>query len=106
MPPSRVRQLYNTVTIPTFTYAADVWYTGIHKPTKSIKNRESIAVTNKLVSVQRRVAKLITSSLSSTAGDIMDAHANLLPVDPQNTLPSRHSHHIPPYNSPTTPSLS
>ena len=81
MPPSHVHQLYNTVTIPAFTYAADVWYTGIHKPTESIKNQGSIAVTNKLVSVQRRVAKLITGSLSSTAGDIMDAHANLLPVD-------------------------
>jgi len=27
MPPSRIHQLYNTITIPAFTYAADVWYT-------------------------------------------------------------------------------
>jgi ribonuclease HI len=81
MPPSRVRQLYNTVAVPAFTYAADVWYMGIHKPADSSKNRGSVAVTNRLVSVQRRVAKLITGSLSSTAGDVMDAHANLLPVD-------------------------
>ena len=81
MPPNRVRQLYNTVAVPAFTYAADVWYTGIHKPSDSPKSRGSIAVTNKLISVQRRVAKTIIGSLSSTAGDVMDVHANLLPVD-------------------------
>ena len=81
MPPSPVHQLYNTVAVPAFTYAADVWYTGIHKLVESIKNQGSIAVTNKLVSVQRHVAKLFVGSLSSTAGNIMDVHANLLPVD-------------------------
>jgi hypothetical protein len=81
MPPSRVRQLYNTIAVPTFTYAADVWYTGTHKPGNSSKKWGSIAVTNKLVSVQRRVAKLITGSLSTTTGDVLDVHTNLLPID-------------------------
>ena len=34
-----------------------------------------------MVSVQRRVAKLITGSLSTTAGDVLDVHTNLLLVD-------------------------
>ena len=48
---------------------------------EGLENQGSIAVTNKLVSVQRCVAKLIIGSLSSTAGNVMDVHANLLPVD-------------------------
>jgi hypothetical protein len=81
MPPSCIRQLYNTVAVPAIMYAADIWYTGTHKPRNSSKKWGSIAVTNKLVSVQQHVTTLITGSLSSTAGDVLDAHANLLPVD-------------------------
>jgi len=29
MPPCRIHQLYNTVAVPAFTYAADIWFTGI-----------------------------------------------------------------------------
>lgn len=81
MPPSRIRQLYNTVAVPAFTYAADVWYTGIHQSPSGRKRLGSVAVTKKLIPVQRRAAKLVTGSLSTTAGDVLDAHANLLPVD-------------------------
>ncbi|KAG5735422.1 hypothetical protein E4T56_gene12779 [Termitomyces sp. T112] len=63
MPPHCMCQLYNTVAIPAFTYAADVWYTG------------------KIGAAQRQAAKIITGTLSTMAGDVLDAHANLLPVD-------------------------
>ncbi|KAF5367638.1 hypothetical protein D9615_010583 [Tricholomella constricta] len=81
MPPHRIRQLYNTVAVPAFTYAADIWYTGVQNPPGSKKRTGSVAVTKKLVPVQRRAAKLVTGSLSTTAGDVLDAHTNLLPVD-------------------------
>ncbi|KAF5374596.1 hypothetical protein D9615_008913 [Tricholomella constricta] len=45
------------------------------------KRLGSIAVTRKLIPVQRRAAKLVTGSLSTTAGDVLDVHTNLLPVD-------------------------
>jgi hypothetical protein len=64
MPPDRVRQLYNTVAVPAFTYAADVWYSGIFSPTNRRKDHGSIAVTRKLTSVQRRATKTISGSLS------------------------------------------
>src|SRR5204862_229536 len=69
MSPRMVRQLFNTVAVPAFTYAADVWYTGIHKPTSGSKRLGSIAVTNKLTSIQRRVTKIATGSLNSAAAD-------------------------------------
>ncbi|KAF8234869.1 hypothetical protein L208DRAFT_1009994, partial [Tricholoma matsutake] len=54
MPPSRVHQLYNMVAIPAFTYAADIWYTGIHSSPSMKKRLGSILITNKLISVQCR----------------------------------------------------
>jgi hypothetical protein len=40
----------------------------------------SVKVTNKLHSVQRKVAKAITGGLSTTAGDILDVHSFILPI--------------------------
>ena len=37
---SGVKQLYNTVAVPRFTYSAEVWYTPLHHPTGS---RNSVA---------------------------------------------------------------
>ncbi|KAF5384346.1 hypothetical protein D9615_003173 [Tricholomella constricta] len=81
MPPHRIRQLYNTVAVPAFTYAADVWYTGVHDSPSGKKRLGSVAITKKLTPVQRRAAKLVTGSLSTTASDVLDAHTNLLPID-------------------------
>ena len=81
MPPNRIHQLYNTVAIPALSYAADVWYSGIHHSPSGNKRLGSVALTKKLTSIQRRVAQTITGSLSTTAGDVLNAHANLLPVD-------------------------
>ena len=81
MPPRRLRQLYNTVAIPAFTYAADVWFTNIHRPTGGSKSLGSVKVATKIGPIQRRVANLITGALSTTAGDTLEAHANLLPID-------------------------
>ena len=75
------RQLYNTVSVPGFTYAAEVWYTGLHKPSEGSNMKGLVAITNKLKSMQCKVAIAITGALSSTAGDILDAHANILPID-------------------------
>lgn len=81
LPPSRVRQLYNTVAVPAFTYAADIWYTGTHKPAEGGNMKGSVGTTRLLRSVQRKAAKFITGALNTTAGDVMDIHANLLPID-------------------------
>ena len=78
---SGTKQLYNTVADPRFTYRAEVWYTPLHWPAGAKNMRGSVKVTNKLRSVQRKVAKAITGGLSTTAGDILDVHSYILPVD-------------------------
>ena len=78
---SGTKQLYNTVAIPRFTYGAEVWYVPLHRPAGAKNMQGSVKVTNKLRSVQRKVAKAITGGLSTTAGDILDVHSYILPVD-------------------------
>jgi ribonuclease HI len=81
MSASGVRQLYNTVAVPGFTYGAEVWYTGLSKPVEEGNTRGSVAITNKLKSIQRKVASTITGAIRTTAGDTLDAHANIWPID-------------------------
>jgi hypothetical protein len=81
MSASGVRQLYNTVAVPRFSYGAEVWYTGLFKPSVEGNTKGSVAIINKLWSIQRKVASTITGAIRTTAGDVLDVHANLLPVD-------------------------
>jgi hypothetical protein len=53
----------------------------VHKPERAKKMKGSVAITNKLWSIQWNVAKVITGGLSTVAGDISDIHAFILPVD-------------------------
>ena len=78
---SGVKQLYNTMAVPRFTYGAKVWYTPLHRPNGSKNTRGSVKVTNKLRSIQRKITKTITGGLSTMAGDILNAHAYVLPID-------------------------
>jgi hypothetical protein len=81
MSASGVRQQYNTVAVPGFTYGAEVWYMSLFKLGGIGNTKGSVAITNKLKSIQRKVAVTITGALCTTAGDILDVHANILPID-------------------------
>jgi hypothetical protein len=49
--PTGIKQLYNTVAVPRFTYSAEVWYTYLYKPVGLKKTKGSVAITNKLQSI-------------------------------------------------------
>jgi ribonuclease HI len=69
-----MRTYYLTVAVPRLLYAADVFLipaTGQRKGSKGS--------VNKLARIQRQAALDITGALRSTANDMLDAHANLLP---------------------------
>ena len=76
---SGTKQLYNTVAIPRFTYSAEVCYMPLHPGVKNMCS--SVKFLNKLCSVQQKVAKVITGGLSTTAGDILNIHLFILPID-------------------------
>ena len=75
------KQLYNMVAVPRFTYGAGVWYFPIYEPQGTQKSRGSVSVNNKLRTAQRKVAMAIMGGLRTTAGDVLDAHAYILPID-------------------------
>ncbi|KAF5335307.1 hypothetical protein D9611_011657 [Ephemerocybe angulata] len=98
-----MRQLYKAVGIPKMTYAADVWYVPPQKPVGGKKRVGSTDALRKLARVQRIAMIAITGAMGSTAGDVLDAHAGVEPMEVQLltihrraftrmcTLPKRHA---------------
>ena len=64
-----LRRLYIAVAIPKIIYAADVWFTAVHKPPGAKKQRGSVAAFHKLTKAQRMAAIAITGCLKTTATD-------------------------------------
>ena len=77
---SGMRQLYLTVAAPKMTYAAEIWYTIPHKKTDTSKKRTgSVKFTDRVQSAQRRATITILGAMSTTAGDVLNAHALIPP---------------------------
>ena len=75
-----LQQLYLSIAIPRMLYAADIFLTpqqNVGKKTKDGKIKQ--AILNKLASVQRRAAIMITGAMKTTATDITEVMANLMP---------------------------
>ncbi|KAF5322573.1 hypothetical protein D9619_001116 [Psilocybe cf. subviscida] len=76
-----MRQLYRSVGLPKLTYAADLWYEPPHIKPNNKKRSGSVRVLGQLQRIQRMAAIAITGALKSTAGDVLDIHANLIPIE-------------------------
>ena len=76
-----MRQLYQAVAVPSFMYAADIWFKPVDRSLEGQKARGSVGVSRKLASVQRIATVAITGALRTTATDMMEAHANLWPME-------------------------
>ncbi|RDB28923.1 putative RNA-directed DNA polymerase from transposon X-element [Hypsizygus marmoreus] len=107
-----MRQLYLSIAIPRMLYAADIFLTPQRQIVQAPNARKSgRAIINKLASVQRRAAIMITGAMNSTPGDVLDVLANLLPfhllVDQHRqraalrlaTRPEGHPLHLPVRNA-------
>jgi ribonuclease HI len=75
-----MRQLYNSVIMPKILYAADVWITPLEKKPNAKKTTGSVAAIRRLSSVQRIATIAITGAIRSTATNVLEAHANVLPM--------------------------
>src|SRR6266481_7662636 len=78
--PWLMRQLYQAVALPCFTYAADVWFTLVTRDVGGGKARGLAGVVCRLVSVQQISTIAVTSALHTSATDILELHANLPPI--------------------------
>ena len=75
-----MRQLYTAVAVPKITYAADVWFTLPHYSSPTAKNRTgSVKFIKRITSAQRSMTIAMLGAMRSTAGDVLNAHASLLP---------------------------
>lgn len=81
MPPSCIKQLWNIVVVPAFTYAVDFLYTGIYTFLHSKTTYSSKVNTDKLTMVQRKAVKHISSILLLVAADTLEVHTHILPTD-------------------------
>jgi hypothetical protein len=76
---SYIRQLYLSIAVPRMLYAADIFLTpqqNIGKRTKDGRSKQ--AAVNKLASIQRRAALMITGAMKTTATDVVEVMANLI----------------------------
>ncbi|KIK45269.1 hypothetical protein CY34DRAFT_78256 [Suillus luteus UH-Slu-Lm8-n1] len=76
-----LKKLYEGVVVPKMLYAADVWCAGLLEKGRGKKNggRGARGFAAKMTRVQRMASSMITGGMRSTATDVMDAHANILP---------------------------
>jgi ribonuclease HI len=107
-----IRQLYLAIAVPRMLYAADIFLTPQQNVGKQRKhNRNGRAIINKLASIQRQATIMITGAMKTTATDVLEVMANLLPfhllVDKVRhraalrlaTLPPSHPLHKPVQNA-------
>ena len=77
-----IRQLYLSIAVPRMLYAADIFLTpqqNIGKRTKDGRSKQ--AAVNKLASIQRKAALMITGAMKTTATDVTEVMANLIPFN-------------------------
>ena len=74
------QQLYLSIAIPCMFYAADISLTLQQNAGSSqLSSPNNWAVMNKMASIQHRAAIMITGAMKTTATDILELMANLLP---------------------------
>ncbi len=76
-----VRRLYLAVVVPSMLYAADTFLTPVRTLQGQKRQHGSVGHIRRLAMVQRQALLAMTGALRSTATDVMEAHADLLPFD-------------------------
>ncbi|KAG2068144.1 hypothetical protein BDR04DRAFT_1025367 [Suillus decipiens] len=66
--------------VPKIMYALDLWFTPSYWDGSNNLQHGSIGVAKKLASVQCIIAIAITGAMRTTASNLLEVHANLLPT--------------------------
>ena len=98
-----IQQLYLAIAIPRMLYAADIFLT----PQQNVgnlkrNNQNGRTIINKLTSIQCQAAIMITGAMKSTATDVLEVMANLIPfhilVDKTHQRAALHLATLPPFH--------
>ena len=79
--PCQMHQLDQAVAMASFTYVADVWFMLICRDMGEERFRGFIGTARKLSTVQCMATTAVTGVLHTSASDVMEVHANLLPIE-------------------------
>ncbi|KAJ6470023.1 hypothetical protein C8R45DRAFT_797681, partial [Mycena sanguinolenta] len=75
-----IRQLYLAICVPRMLYGAEVWLAPVRQRARGVNRRKDTrAVIKKISSIQLRAARLMLGGMVSSPGDMLNAHADLLP---------------------------
>lgn len=80
IPMKLMRQLYHAVAIPKMIYAADLWFAPAFSDGSDSPQCGSLGTVKHLTSVQRIALLAITGAMRSTTTDLLEVHANVLPI--------------------------
>jgi hypothetical protein len=72
--------LVQVIAIPKMLYAADPWFTPAFREESNKPQQGSLGIAKKLTSVQCLATIMMTGAMRSTATDVLEVHANILPV--------------------------
>jgi hypothetical protein len=76
------QQLYMAAAVPAMLYAASVWLIPtVRSNEKGCKSTGSVGAAMQLTRVQRMASIHITGAMCTTASDILNTYANLLPIN-------------------------
>jgi hypothetical protein len=75
------RQLYTAVALPKMLYAIDLWFKPIFSAHTDTPSRGSIGIARRIARVQQLAAIALTGAMRTSATDVLEAHAKLMPVD-------------------------
>ncbi|KAF5388427.1 hypothetical protein D9615_000843 [Tricholomella constricta] len=76
-----MERLYSAVAVPKFAYAADIWFTPIHRKEGHMRDSGSVGFARQLTKLHRMALIAITGAMRSAPTDALELHANLPPVD-------------------------
>ena len=76
-----MRHLYQAVALPKISYGSNVWYSPPVKLYGSKCSMGLVKVLCQLEKTQHIATLAINSALYSTANDVLNAHANILPME-------------------------
>ncbi|KAJ7641360.1 hypothetical protein FB45DRAFT_686638, partial [Roridomyces roridus] len=80
--PGQVRRLYSAICVPRMLYAAEVWLAPVRQRVSGEnRRRDGRAAMKKLTSIQMKAARMIAGGMVSSPADLLDAHADLLPIN-------------------------
>jgi hypothetical protein len=79
MPARFARQLFNGIAVPKMLYAADIFCTPIYKAWGTKQMKGLVGFATKMARVQRLAALHVTGAMHTTATDMLNTHADLIP---------------------------